>query len=105
MVKLQWAIRTEKISLPSYPWSEVVIRLGLTVADQRDILKKYPNMTDQKSTDGINATMDMIVKCIVSWNFEWDQDWEILPITAENVSLFPSEDFAVLAWKIAEKKT
>lgn len=85
---------TEKVQLPSWPDSEVVIYKGLSV---KDFLE-----ADEKGFDSASkskAGIFVISKGIKSWNFT-DEKNQPLPINENSIGMLPLKDFEFLAEKI-----
>ena len=104
----QFALATKTVTLPSYPWSEVVVK-KISVWKQREIQKKYniSSTTAQDEQTSIDASFDMIVEWIVSRNFvigEWENQQKV-EVTAENVAQMPEEDISLLIFEILAIET
>lgn len=95
--------QTKTVSLPSFPWSEVVVYSSLLVSEQREIEAKYKNEdnTIDKSKEHA-VSFELVAKSIKSWNFT--QDWKDLQIDVQVLEQFPTIDFLVLNEAISGKK-
>lgn len=107
MTKVSFALALKKIELPSYPWSQVLIK-KISVGKQREIQQKYKITTDssEESEQAMQASFEMLVAWIDSWNFctEWtseNEEPEMLEINAEALLQMPEEDIAMLVYEIA----
>lgn len=87
MPKLQDLREIKKISLPSYPNSQIEIYDSLLVNQLKSI--EYNN------ANSFESLITMLPQIIKSWNFTGDND-EILPITAENLGLIKQSDLHFL---------
>lgn len=95
MQKVQMHIPSDKVTLPSFPWSEVELR-RITVGEQRTIRAKYSltSKSDIESKETEQALFEMVLLCIVDWNLYNGE--EKVAITIENLNLLPQEDMTVL---------
>lgn len=94
-IKLKDVRKTEKVSLPSYEGSEVLIYDGFRAIDQEKVLA-----AESDFEKGLVA-----LQCLVkSWNFT-DDDEKELPITKESLSQLSSKDFNFLLTKVSEVVT
>ena len=91
---------TITISLPSFPWSEIVMVDKLLVSDQSDIMKRFPNVRTDAS-EGFDAGVAMVERAIKSHNFF---DWETpIIMNAENLKKLPTGDLEILIWVLSPK--
>lgn len=94
------------ISLPSFEWSEVKMYSTISIWETREIMSKYPNMSDVNSDDSIEASIELIEKQIISWNFV-DSEWIEIPVNKEIIKQMPSEDYSTLTatatWNVEKK--
>lgn len=97
--------KTKTIELPSYPGSQVVVKQSFTIGENRAMIDKFPNASDQKHPDAIAFGFEMVKQAIISWNFTTMVDWvEVdMEITEENLRKFPVDDFTVLQKAITEE--
>lgn len=93
-------IPSKKIELPSFPWSEVVVR-KITVSEQRQIQKQYniTSKTEALSDEAINATFEMICSCIESRNFT-DEEGVDMSVDISVIQKMPNDDveFLMFHW-------
>lgn len=106
--KIQFtAIPNTEVELPSFAGSKVIIRSGVTVGEQRQLMKKYPKMTED-AEQATAAMIEGLVMCIKSRNFTYDvpaptpEDANAtktvdMPITAEILNKFPQQDIKVMS--------
>ena len=85
---------TVTCTLPSFAGSEVVMVKSLLVGEQRDLSKRFPNQATDND-EGLQATVEMLVKAIRSWNFVGEDD-QALPITSENLFKLPNSDLMAM---------
>lgn len=98
MVKISDAFKTEKISLPSYPGSEVEFKTDIQMKALLDA---------QQEKDDMAKGLKIATAMIVNWNFT-DENDQTLPITQENIGLLPIKDVEFLMERITphvQKKT
>lgn len=98
--KVSFAIATKTVNLPSFPWSEVLVK-KISVWKKREIQQKY-NLTAETSDNdasALQAFFEMIANWIVSRNFV-DADWNPVEINEENVSELPEWDVRELMSEI-----
>ena len=95
MTQIQLKLPWKKITLPSYEWSEVMIR-KITVGEQREIRKKYnvTSKSDMESDETTEAMLAMVVSCIESRNFMIGD--EPLLVSIEALEQMPNEDVTFL---------
>jgi len=86
-------VGTMTIELPSQKGSEVVIKKKMTVND---------GIVSANITNDPSAMADLLASVIVSWNFT--KNGQPMPITKENLLLFPLEDGTFILEKIAPQK-
>lgn len=84
--------KVQKMSLPSYPDSEVEYYDGLLTGQLSEI-----NKLDDDNEKGIK-TLEFLIK---AWSFV-DAAQKPLPITMENLKKLPLKDFMILMDKINE---
>lgn len=95
MTQIQLKLPWKKITLPSYEWSEVIIR-KITVGEQREIRKKYNvnSKSDMESDETTEAMLAMVASCIESRNFMIGE--EPLLVSIEALEQMPNEDVTFL---------
>lgn len=94
---------TEVVKLPSYKGSEVEIIKGMTVGQQRKLMKEFPNASDSKHEDSFLLTVKVLKDAIKNWNFT-DSDQKPLEKTAEVFDEFVMGDLFLLVEKAMGKK-
>ena len=90
---------TSTIALPDIPGGEVVIYNSLTLGD----LASFDTTDEMTDTQKM---VNLLPKIILSWNLT-DENNNELPITSDNISLFPVSAMEVISAhieKISEKK-
>ena len=60
-----------------------------TIGEQRELLKKYPNMETPWHSDGISAWLEVLASQIYSRDFEDE-------INKENLNLLPADDITIM---------
>lgn len=96
--------KTRTVSLPSYQdgdknETKVEVKTSRSMAEQRELTKKYPNANDPKHSDAQEATLAMMVDGILKWNFTNEDDTST-EINAENIDSLDDIDFLFLLWEI-----
>lgn len=117
-VKLKKSNTEKVVSLPSFSYEEkdaktrkmvkkndtkITVKMSSTMADQRLLIKEFPNAWDQKHDDCQNALIRKVVNGIVSWNLEGEDD-KIVEINDENVVQLDEIDVLFLLWEISGKE-
>ena len=81
-----------KLTLPSFPESEVEMYDGLLTGEMKK-LTAIGDETDQ--------SVQVLITLMKSWNFTDDDD-KPLPITSANILKLPTKDFTFLSKKVAD---
>lgn len=98
MPKISQAFSVIKVSLPSYPESEVEIKTNVSVGEVMEVEKTESNM---------ERAVFMALRMIIKWNFQ-DESGAELPVTKENLIQLPATDLTFLLETITpyvQKKT
>lgn len=104
MVKISGLIQTVEVELPSLPGSKIVMKKGLTVGEQTEILKQFPSVyQNPQSNDGVLGAVEMLQKCIIKRNLE-DDDGKVFDITADIIKKLPAPDFQFLIEQTMQEK-
>ena len=91
--------RTKTIEIQSIPGSEIEVYIWMTVWENRDLLEKY--WLEKLSNWDINASIDIIMNNIKSWNFT-DELWNDLEIKKKYIEQMSIKDLQLLVETIAE---
>lgn len=94
MPKINDAIKSEKVELPSYPGSSVEIET-ITAGKMLEVEKEASGGDLSDTQRGVFV----LFKAINSWNFT-DENNQPLPLTMENFNKLPIKDFEFLSEKI-----
>lgn len=86
MVKLQDLIKTKTVKFDS--GLEIKVKSGMTVEEQMNIKKKYPNIDDPNNDDFGKDSTKMLFDFVVDWNVE-DENGK-LDLTVDNFQKLPN---------------
>lgn len=89
-------VTTEKTVTLSDGSTVVLAIRKQTMAEQKALMKKYPNMSDPNSQGAMDAGVELAVSMVKSWEFEEE-------INADTFQMLPAEDVAVILNAINNK--
>ena len=98
MPKISSAFSSIKISLPSYPDSEIEIKTNITIGEVVEA---------EKVDSALEKSVLLASKMILKWNFQ-DEEGNELPVSQEILKQLPATDLEFLLDKITpylQKKT